>query len=53
MSQGLAQNQISARVYYKDTDAGGVVYYTRYAEFMEMGRTDWPRNFRFSALLSN
>jgi acyl-CoA thioester hydrolase len=34
---------INVRVYYKDTDAGGVVYHTRYAEFMEMARTELLR----------
>ena len=31
---------INMRVYYKDTDAGGIVYHTRYAEFMEVARTE-------------
>jgi acyl-CoA thioester hydrolase len=29
------------RVYYEDTDAGGVVYYANYLKFMERCRTDW------------
>lgn len=33
----------SVRVFYKDTDAGGVVYHTRYAEFMEMARSEMLR----------
>lgn len=32
-----------ARVYYGDTDAGGVVYYANYLEFMERARTEWLR----------
>ncbi|MEG3639453.1 tol-pal system-associated acyl-CoA thioesterase [Magnetococcus sp. PR-3] len=32
------------RVYYEDTDAGGVVYHSRYLNFMERCRTDWLRN---------
>ena len=29
------------RVYYEDTDAGGVVYYANYLKFMERSRTEW------------
>jgi len=32
------------RVYYEDTDAGGVVYYANYLKFMERARTEWLRN---------
>uniref|UniRef100_UPI00333E81C2 tol-pal system-associated acyl-CoA thioesterase n=1 Tax=Castellaniella defragrans TaxID=75697 RepID=UPI00333E81C2 len=31
------------RVYYEDTDAGGVVYYANYLKFFERGRTEWLR----------
>ena len=31
------------RVYWEDTDAGGVVYYANYLRFMERCRTDWLR----------
>jgi acyl-CoA thioester hydrolase len=31
------------RVYYEDTDAGGVVYYANYLKFMERARTEWLR----------
>jgi acyl-CoA thioester hydrolase len=31
------------RVYYEDTDAGGVVYHGRYAGFFERGRTEFLR----------
>ena len=33
------------RVYYEDTDAGGVVFYANYLKFMERGRTEWLRTF--------
>ena len=33
-----------ARVYYEDTDAGGVVYYANYLKFMERARTEWLRS---------
>jgi acyl-CoA thioester hydrolase len=35
--------QWSVRVYYEDTDAGGVVYHTGYIRFMERARTEWLR----------
>lgn len=31
------------RVYYEDTDAGGVVYYANYLKYMERARTEWLR----------
>lgn len=31
------------RVYYEDTDAGGVVFYANYLRFMERARTEWLR----------
>jgi len=31
------------RVYYEDTDAGGVVYYANYLKFMERARSEWLR----------
>jgi acyl-CoA thioester hydrolase len=34
-----------ARVYYEDTDAGGVVYYANYMKFFERARTEWLRSF--------
>ena len=34
---------IMARVYYEDTDAGGIVYYANYLRFMERARTEWLR----------
>ena len=35
------------RVYYEDTDAGGVVYYANYLKFMERARTEWLRTRGF------
>jgi len=29
------------RVYYEDTDAGGIVYYANYLRFLERARTEW------------
>jgi acyl-CoA thioester hydrolase len=36
------------RVYYQDTDAGGVVYHSNYVNFMERARTEWLRTFGYS-----
>ena len=32
------------RVYWEDTDAGGVVYHARYLNFFERARTEWLRS---------
>lgn len=32
------------RIYYEDTDAGGVVYHANYLRFMERARTEWLRD---------
>jgi acyl-CoA thioester hydrolase len=32
------------RVYWEDTDAGGVVYYANYLKFMERARSEWLRH---------
>lgn len=36
------------RVYYEDTDAGGVVYYVNYLKFMERARTERLRELGFA-----
>ncbi len=35
------------RVYYEDTDSGGVVYYANFLKFMERARTEWLRALGF------
>ncbi|WP_353570181.1 tol-pal system-associated acyl-CoA thioesterase [Candidatus Albibeggiatoa sp. nov. BB20] len=35
------------RVYYEDTDAGGVVYYANYLKFLERARTEFLRHLGF------
>ena len=35
------------RVYYQDTDAGGVVYHSTHLNFMERARYEWLRNMGF------
>jgi acyl-CoA thioester hydrolase len=39
---------LPVRVYFQDTDAGGVVYHASYVNFMERARTEWMRGFGFS-----
>ncbi|HMO49215.1 MAG TPA: tol-pal system-associated acyl-CoA thioesterase [Rubrivivax sp.] len=36
------------RVYWEDTDAGGVVFYANYLKFFERARTEWLRALGFS-----
>ncbi|HWJ95088.1 MAG TPA: tol-pal system-associated acyl-CoA thioesterase [Telluria sp.] len=33
----------TVRVYYEDTDAGGIVFYANYLRFFERARTEWLR----------
>ena len=35
------------RVYYEDTDSGGVVYYANYLKFMERARTEYLRHLGY------
>ncbi len=48
MSDARDQSRTAAfrlpmRVYYEDTDAGGVVYYANYLKYLERARTEWLR----------
>lgn len=40
-------HSIDFRVYYEDTDAGGVVFYANYLKFAERGRTELLRDAGF------
>ena len=40
---------LPVRVYYQDTDAGGVVYHSRYLDFMERARYEWLRGYGYDA----
>ena len=42
MQPGLFQFPV--RVYYEDTDAGGIVYHANYLKFLERARTEWLRS---------
>lgn len=43
----MSDFNFSIRVYYEDTDSGGVVYHSQYLNFMERTRTEWLRNLGF------
>ena len=45
--------KMSLRVYYEDTDAGGIVYYANYLRFMERCRSDWLRDIGYDILAIN
>lgn len=38
-------HEMQARVYYEDTDAGGVMYHANHVKFCERGRTEFLRSF--------
>jgi len=38
---------LPVRIYYEDTDAGGVVYYANYLRFCERARSEWLRTLGF------
>jgi acyl-CoA thioester hydrolase len=37
--------QSAVRIYWEDTDAGGIVYHAKYLHFFERARTEWLRHF--------
>jgi acyl-CoA thioester hydrolase len=41
---GAAPFQWPVRVYWEDTDAGGIVFYANYLKFFERARTEWLRS---------
>jgi len=43
----LAPFRHTLRVYWEDTDAGGVVFYANYLKFFERARTEWLRALGF------
>jgi acyl-CoA thioester hydrolase len=48
VSKYVKEFSLPVRVYFQDTDAGGVVYHASYVNFMERARTEWLRGFGFS-----
>lgn len=45
------KDQFELRVYYEDTDAGGIVYYANYLKFFERARTEWLRKLKINQSL--
>ncbi|WP_019613046.1 tol-pal system-associated acyl-CoA thioesterase [Psychromonas ossibalaenae] len=41
----MLTSTLPVRIYYEDTDAGGIVYYANYLKFFERGRTEFLREF--------
>ncbi|MFV1921000.1 MAG: tol-pal system-associated acyl-CoA thioesterase [Methylotenera sp.] len=47
VTSGPKAHSWPVRVYYEDTDSGGVVYHSNYLNFMERARTEWLRALGF------
>lgn len=43
----MTAHNIDIRVYYEDTDAGGIVFYANYLRFAERGRTEYLRDLGY------
>ena len=41
---GIKTFSLPVRIYFEDTDSGGVVYHANYLKFMERARTEWLRS---------
>jgi len=41
---GIKTFSLHIRIYFEDTDSGGVVYHSNYLKFMERARTEWLRS---------
>lgn len=44
----MSEHNSSYRIYYEDTDSGGVVYYANYLKFFERARTDFLRHLKIN-----
>ncbi|MCL2219664.1 MAG: tol-pal system-associated acyl-CoA thioesterase [Chitinispirillia bacterium] len=40
----MKSNELKIRIYYEDTDCGGIVYHANYLRYMERGRTELARS---------
>ena len=47
MTVPMAQFELPIRIYWEDTDAGGIVFYANYLKFFERARTEWLRALGF------
>ncbi|MGL4668874.1 MAG: tol-pal system-associated acyl-CoA thioesterase [Saezia sp.] len=43
LTKPMFDHEYLLRIYWEDTDAGGIVYYANYLKFFERGRTEWLR----------
>ena len=43
MAEPTATHRFPVRVYYEDTDMGGIVFYANYLRYIERARSDWVR----------
>jgi acyl-CoA thioester hydrolase len=43
----MKEHEFKVRVRYSETDQMGVVYHGNYAQYFEMGRVEWLRNWDF------
>ena len=50
MSLAHLNSKINIRIYYEDTDAGGVVYHSRYLNFAERARAEFLRNLSLNQI---
>ena len=48
MGNAFKTDEIQFRVRYGETDQMGIVYHGNYAQYFEMGRTEWLRKMGFS-----
>ena len=51
--QRQPQHRFPIRIYYEDTDSGGIVYYANYLKFAERARTEMLRECGFESRTSN
>jgi acyl-CoA thioester hydrolase len=51
MSQAARVFSWPLRVYWEDTDAGGIVFYANYLKFFERSRTEWLRSLGIASMI--
>ncbi|MSQ81261.1 MAG: tol-pal system-associated acyl-CoA thioesterase [Candidatus Methylopumilus sp.] len=48
---GIKNFSLPIRIYFEDTDSGGIVYHANYLKFMERARTEWLRSIQIDQRL--
>ena len=48
MENRIGQDELRVKIYFEDTDAGGVVYHANYLRYMERGRVEWLAKMGFA-----